>query len=110
MTSEGGRSTVDRLPQSGGSRLAVLGYRDFRLIWGDGLGSTVGTQMQLFAVTWQVFEPLRRRTCSFWIAGRGVSLQAGAPSLRLQLSAAPQGDCKVREEVEERGSIVENPG
>jgi MFS family permease len=34
----------------------VLGYRDFRLIWGAELLSDTGTQIQHVAVAWQVFQ------------------------------------------------------
>lgn len=40
-------------------RLAALRHRDFRLIWTGEMVSTVGSQMQLFAIDWHVFQLLR---------------------------------------------------
>ncbi|HVB65559.1 MAG TPA: MFS transporter [Nitrolancea sp.] len=81
MTSDEQRSEADQSPTDTGSRLAVLGYRDFRLLWGGELVSTIGTQMQLFAVTWQVLQLLRRHTYSLSLAGHRVNMQADALGL-----------------------------
>jgi MFS family permease len=36
--------------------LAVMRYRDFRLLWTGQLISIIGSQMRLVAVDWQVYE------------------------------------------------------
>ena len=63
------------------SRLVVLKYRDFRLLWGGELLSMIGTQMQLFAVNWQVLQLLRHRTYSLSLAGAHLSMKADALGL-----------------------------
>ena len=61
-------------------RLAALRYRDFRLIWLGELVSTIGSQMQLFAIDWHVFQLLRGQTIEV-----GGSVQLSAPALGLGL-------------------------
>lgn len=41
------------------TRFPALRYRDFRLIWTGELVSTIGSQMQLVAIDWHVFQLLR---------------------------------------------------
>ena len=43
-------------------RFAALHYRDFRLLWIGQLISTIGSQMQLIAVNWQVYRLLSGTT------------------------------------------------
>jgi MFS family permease len=61
-------------------RLAALRYRDFRLIWMGELVSTIGSQMQLFAIDWHVFQLLRGQTIEV-----GGSVELSAPALGLGL-------------------------
>ncbi|MBI5666422.1 MAG: MFS transporter [Chloroflexi bacterium] len=62
-------------------RLAALRHHDFRLIWTGEMVSTVGSQMQLFAIDWHVFQLLRGQTVSAF--GDSVSLSAEALGLGL---------------------------
>lgn len=44
-------------PRSWSNRLAgALAHRNFRIVWFAALGSTIGTWMQKYAQSWQVFE------------------------------------------------------
>ena len=40
-------------------RMVALRYRDFRYLWLGEMVSTTGSQMQLFAINWHIFELLR---------------------------------------------------
>ncbi|MDX1615621.1 MAG: MFS transporter [Candidatus Promineifilaceae bacterium] len=62
-------------------RLAALRYRDFRLLWFGQLVSTVGSQMQLIAVNWHIFELLQGQ--SYRLTVLGQSLELGAEALGL---------------------------
>lgn len=62
-------------------RLAALQHRDFRLLWSGQILSTVGSQMQLIAVNWHVFELLRGQTYSLSLLGQEFPLNAGALGL-----------------------------
>ncbi|HET9015514.1 MAG TPA: MFS transporter [Thermomicrobiaceae bacterium] len=64
-----------------GSRLAVLRHHDFRLLWGGELLSTVGSQMQLFAVNWQVLQLAGSRSLTLSLAGIQLGLRADALAL-----------------------------
>ncbi|RMF30529.1 MAG: MFS transporter [Chloroflexi bacterium] len=63
------------------SRLASLRYRDFRLLWLGQLVSTTGSQMQIIAVNWHIYELLRGQTYVLSILGREVRLGAEALGL-----------------------------
>jgi MFS family permease len=65
------------------SRLVVLRYRDFRLLWLGELVSTVGSEMQIIAVNWQVSQLLRGTIYSLSFAGYHLSLRADALGLGL---------------------------
>jgi MFS family permease len=62
-------------------RLAALRYRDFRLLWFGRLLSTTGTQMQLIAVNWHIFDLLRGQ--SYTVSLLGYSFDLGAEALGL---------------------------
>ena len=85
MSDDQRHKDVDRTEQSARvgdrSRLAVLRYRDFRLLWSGELMSMIGTQMQLFAVNWQVLQLLRGQSYAFSIAGQHISMRADALGL-----------------------------
>lgn len=61
------------------SRLPALRYRDFRFVWTGELVSTVGSQMQLYAIDWHIFQLLRGQT----IQAGGITLSAEALGLGL---------------------------
>ena len=62
-------------------RLAALRYRDFRLLWFGRLLSTTGSQMQLIAVNWHIFDLLRGQTYTISLLGQEVELGAEALGL-----------------------------
>ncbi|HUZ00843.1 MAG TPA: MFS transporter, partial [Thermomicrobiaceae bacterium] len=70
-----------RLRARAGARLDVLRQRDFRLLWGGELLSTVGSQMQLFAVNWQVLQLAGSRSVILSLAGQHLGLRADALAL-----------------------------
>jgi MFS family permease len=62
-------------------RIPVLQYRDFRLIWFGQTISTVGSEMQLIAVNWHVYELLKDRVFTISLLGSTAELDAGALAL-----------------------------
>ncbi len=60
------------------TRMVALRYRDFRFLWLGEMVSTTGSQMQLFAINWHVFELLRGQTFTVEILGNAVELGAEA--------------------------------
>lgn len=60
------------------TRMAALRYRDFRLLWVGEMVSTTGSQMQLFAINWHVFELLRGQTFTVNILGNAVEMGSEA--------------------------------
>ena len=59
-------------------RLAAFAYRDFRFLWFGETVSTLGTQMQLFAINWHVFELLRGQSFAIELLGHRVALGSEA--------------------------------
>ncbi|MCY4463989.1 MAG: MFS transporter [Chloroflexi bacterium] len=59
-------------------RLVALRYRDFRFLWLGEMVSTTGSQMQLFAINWHIFELLRGQVFHVAILGRQIELGAEA--------------------------------
>lgn len=59
-------------------RLAAFQYRDFRLLWTGEAVSTVGSQMQLFAINWHIFELLRGQTFVVNLLGNDITLGSEA--------------------------------
>lgn len=62
-------------------RLAALQYRDFRLLWLGQLISITGTQMQIVAVDWHIYELLKGKTFMLSLFGWDIPLQAQALGL-----------------------------
>lgn len=62
-------------------RFAALRSRDFSLLWTGMLVSTVGSQMQLTAVNWHVFELLRGSTYTLHLFGGEFALSGEALGL-----------------------------
>ncbi len=62
-------------------RLVALQHRDFRLLWFGQLFSSVGSEMQMIAVNWHVFELLRGTTTTLTLFGREWALGAEALGL-----------------------------
>ena len=62
-------------------RLAALRYRDFRLLWAGSLVSSVGSQMQIIAVNWQVYRLLSHATVQVSVLGEHPSLSGQALGL-----------------------------
>jgi MFS family permease len=62
-------------------RFVALQHRDFRLLWSGSFVSTFGSQMQIIAVNWHIFELLRGETFSLSIFG--LELELGAEALAL---------------------------
>lgn len=62
-------------------RLPALHYHDYRLMWFGLFVSTVGSQMQLTAVNWHIFELLRGQTFTVELFGRTLTLGAEALGL-----------------------------
>ncbi len=56
--------------------LPALQQRDFRLLWGGQVISTVGTHMQLFAINWHVYQLLQGRAFSFELLTWHIRLDA----------------------------------
>jgi MFS family permease len=65
------------------TRLAAMRYRDFRLLWTGEMVSTVGSQMQMFAINWHIFELLRGQTFILNFLGNDVVMSSEAFGLGL---------------------------
>ncbi|MGD8856142.1 MAG: MFS transporter [Chloroflexota bacterium] len=70
-----------RSPGGESQRFAALSHFDFRLLWAGSFISTFGSQMQIIAVNWHIFELLRGDTYSLSILG--LNLELGAEALAL---------------------------
>ena len=55
-------------------RLAALRYRDFRLIWFGEMVSTTGSQMQIVAIDWHIFQLARGQMVT--ITPLGIFIQS----------------------------------
>lgn len=62
-------------------RLVALQHRDFRLLWFGQLVSTVGSQMQIIAINWHIYELLKGDTYAISLFGREIGLAAEALGL-----------------------------
>lgn len=59
----------------------ALHYRDYRIFWLGLFVSVIGSQMQLIAVNWHIFELLRGQTFTLTLFGRSIDLGAEALGL-----------------------------
>lgn len=57
-------------------RLPALRHRDFRFVWTGELVSTIGSQMQLYAIDWHIFQLLRGQLVILPIGGITLSAEA----------------------------------
>ncbi len=69
------------LTQGSPPRLAALRHRDFRLLWVGLLISITGSQMQLTAVNWHVFDLLRGSSLTLRLFGFDLTLGGEALGL-----------------------------
>ena len=60
------------------TRMVALRYRDFRFLWFGEMVSTTGSQMQLFAINWHIFELLRGQTFTVNLLGNAVEMGSEA--------------------------------
>ena len=59
----------------------ALRYRDYRIFWLGLFVSVIGSQMQLIAINWHIYDLLRGQTYSVEIFGRSIDLGAQALGL-----------------------------
>jgi MFS family permease len=62
-------------------RFAAFSHHDYRLLWGGSFISSFGSQMQIIAVNWHIFQLLRGETYSVSIFGLHLALGAEALAL-----------------------------
>jgi MFS family permease len=62
-------------------RFVALRYYDFRLMWAGQAVSIIGTQMQITAVNWQIYNLLRNVSYTFYVFGHQITLGADALGL-----------------------------
>lgn len=62
-------------------RFAALQFRDFRLLWIGQMISSIGTQMQLIAVNWHIYELLEGEVYTLALLGREIELGGEALAL-----------------------------
>lgn len=60
------------------TRMAALRYRDFRFLWVGEMVSTTGSQMQLFAINWHIFQLLRGQSFTISVFGNDIVMGAEA--------------------------------
>ena len=66
-------------------RLVALQHRDFRLLWLGQLISITGSQMQIVAVDWHIYQLLRGHTYTtfvVWLGNPAASGSLGAGIIR----------------------------
>ncbi len=62
-------------------RFPALKYRDFRLFWGGRFISTLGSQMLMIALNWQIFALLHGTSYTLQLFGKSITLGADALGL-----------------------------
>ncbi|MBN1427308.1 MAG: MFS transporter [Anaerolineae bacterium] len=62
-------------------RLAAFQYRDFRLLWSGQLVSIIGSQMQVTAIDWHIYELLKGNIYTIALFDKAFTLQADAIGL-----------------------------
>ncbi len=60
------------------TRMAALRYRDFRFLWFGEMVSTTGSQMQLFAINWHIFQLLRGQSFTISVFGSDIVMGSEA--------------------------------
>ncbi len=75
------RDAAPASPPAPPPRLAALRHRDFRLMWLGQVVSITGSQMQLAAIGWHVYQVLRGADLTVRVLGRDVPLHAEALGL-----------------------------
>ncbi len=60
------------------TRMAALRYRDFRFLWFGEMVSTTGSQMQLFAINWHIFQLLRGQSFTINVFGSDIVMGSEA--------------------------------
>jgi MFS family permease len=68
-------------PTDRSARLAALRCRDFRLLWFGQLVSIIGSQMQVIAINWHLYELLQGQSYTLTLFGRELALGAEALGL-----------------------------
>jgi MFS family permease len=63
------------------NKLVALQHRDFRLLWAGQAVSVVGSQMQLLAINWHIYQLLRGSAAQITLFGHVFHLDAGALGL-----------------------------
>lgn len=68
-------------PPRSATRFVALQHRDFRLVWFGQFASVIGTQMQLVAINWHIFQLLKGTTLTINVLGQTLSLSPEALGL-----------------------------
>lgn len=74
-------SSEDSKPATQPKRFVALQHRDFRLIWIGQFISIIGTQMQLVAINWHIFQLLQGTTITLNLFGYPLTLNSEALGL-----------------------------
>jgi MFS family permease len=62
-------------------RLAALRHHDFRLLWAGNFVSIIGTQMQLVAINWHIYQLLAGSSLTVDLFGQSIDLNPEALGL-----------------------------
>jgi MFS family permease len=61
--------------------MVALQHRDYRLVWGGQFISIIGTQMQMVAINWNIFQLLRGTSASITLFGNTIPVSPEALGL-----------------------------